>query len=67
VKKTNIIFFTRRRMIEVSEHAIKLANMEGLFGHAFSIERRLQRTIKSLDYILKIYDEEDKKSKGKKR
>jgi len=62
VKKTNIIFFTRRRMVEISEHAIRLANMEGLFGHAFSIEKRLQRTIKSLDYILKMYDEESKKT-----
>ncbi len=60
VRKTNIIFFTRRRMIEVSEHTIKLAKIEGLFGHAFSVEKRLD-SIKSLDYIIKMHEEEARK------
>ena len=70
VKKTNIIFFTKRRTIEVSKHAIKLADMEGLFGHAFSIERRLDGKIKSIDYIIKMYEEhknEENEKKTKRR
>lgn len=64
VKKTNIIFFTKRRMIEVSEHAIRLAEMEGLFGHSGSLKLRLN-SIKSIDYVLKIFDE-DRKNVNKK-
>ncbi|GBD04217.1 Histidinol dehydrogenase [bacterium HR19] len=67
VKRTNIIFFTKRRMIEISEHAVRLAKMEGLFGHAFSIEKRYMTSIKSLDYVLNMYENETKNQKGSKR
>lgn len=63
VKKTNIIFFTRRRMLEVSEHTIKLAEIEGLFGHALSVRKRIE-SIKSLDYVIEIM-EQDKRRKKK--
>jgi len=67
VKKTNIIFFTKRRTIQVAKYAIKIADMEGLFGHAFSIERRLDSKIKSIDYIIKMYEEQKAgKRKGEK-
>lgn len=61
VKKTNIIFFTKRRMIEVSEHTIRFAELEGLFGHARSVKLRLD-SIKSIDYVLKMFDEGRKKT-----
>lgn len=64
VKKTNIIFFTRRRMLEVSEHAIRLAEIEGLDGHAHSIRARIH-SIKSVDYLIKIFEESSKDRKNK--
>ncbi|MCS7213671.1 MAG: histidinol dehydrogenase [Candidatus Calescibacterium sp.] len=64
VKKTNIIFFTKRRMVEVSEHTIKLAEMEGLFGHAHSVRTRIN-SIKSLDYVLQMLDESPNQEKRK--
>ncbi len=61
IKKTNIIFFTKRRMLQIADYSIKLANIEGLYGHAFSVEKRFS-SIKSIDYIIKIAETETTKN-----
>ena len=43
VKKTNIIFFTKRRLIKLAKYATRFANIEGLQAHALSMERRFTR------------------------
>lgn len=42
LKKTNVIFFTKRRLVEIGPYAMRLAYIEGLEGHLLSIAERLK-------------------------
>ena len=41
LRSQNVIFFTKKRMVELAPHAIVLARIEGLMAHAYSLEKRL--------------------------